>query len=184
MHKVQSKPSKVFALKGRKQVGSLTSAERGLLSTAVIYASAGGNFVPPMIIFPRKRMKVELQDVAPPGTTFECHSSGWMQLEIFSKWFEHFLQHAKPTLNDPVLLVLDGHMTHTRNLEFINNARKNFVTVLCLPPHCTHKLQPLDVSFMGPLNTFYNQAIEKFLRNNPGRPVTQFQVSRLLVKLT
>jgi hypothetical protein len=32
--------------------------------------------------------------------------------------------------------VLDGHVTHTKNLEFINMARENFVTVLCLPPRC------------------------------------------------
>lgn len=32
---------------------------------------------------------------------------------------------------------------------------------------------------MGPLNTYYVQAIEKFLRNNPGRVISQFQVSKL-----
>jgi len=32
---------------------------------------------------------------------------------------------------------------------------------------------------MGPLNTYYVQAIEKFLRNNPGRVASQFQVSKL-----
>ncbi|KAK9720207.1 hypothetical protein QE152_g22209 [Popillia japonica] len=41
-------------------------------------------------------------------------------------------------------------------------------------------MQPLDVSFMGPFNTFYVQAVEKYLKNNPGRVVSQFQVSRLL----
>ncbi|XP_025195696.1 tigger transposable element-derived protein 6-like [Melanaphis sacchari] len=176
---VQSKCSKILALKGRRQVGSLTSAERGVLSTIVVCMSAGGNFIPPMIIFPRVRMKAELQDGAPPGTIFHCHPSGWMQLDIFTEWFQHFINHAKPTAEDPVLLILDGHMTHTRNLKFIDLARKNHTTVVCLPPHCSHKLQPLDVSFMGPLNTFYVQAIEKFLRNNPGRVVSQFQVSKL-----
>ncbi|KAJ3616588.1 hypothetical protein MTP99_017334, partial [Tenebrio molitor] len=176
---VQSKSSKVFAAKGRKQVGSLTSAERGILSTVVICMSAGGIFVPPMIIFPRVRMKEELMDGAPPGTEFACHKSGWMQLEIFTRWFTHFLKYAKPTAEDPCLLILDGHVTHTKNLEFINMARENFVTVLCLPPHCSHKLQPLDVAFMGPLNTFYVQEIEKYLKNNPGRTISQFQVSKL-----
>ncbi|CAK8671200.1 unnamed protein product [Clavelina lepadiformis] len=32
---------------------------------------------------------------------------------------------------------------------------------------------------MFPLNTFYSQEIEKFLRDNPGRVVTQFQIGRL-----
>ncbi|XP_046681625.1 MFS-type transporter clz9-like [Homalodisca vitripennis] len=177
---VQTKSSKVFALKGRRQVGSLTSAERGVLSTFVVSMSAGGTFIPPMVIFPRQRMKVELQDGSPPGTVFACHPSGWMQTDIFTQWFEHFLRFAKPSKDDPVLLVLDGHATHTRNLDFIEKARKNHTTVVCIPPHCSHKLQPLDVAFMGPFNTYYVQAIERFLRNNPGRQVTQYQVSRLL----
>ncbi|XP_008188284.1 tigger transposable element-derived protein 6-like [Acyrthosiphon pisum] len=160
---VQSKCSNILALKGRRQVGSLTSAVRGVLSTIVVCMSAGENFIPPMIIFPRVRMKPELQDGAPPETIFHCHPSGWMQLEIFTEWFQHFINHAKPTAEDPVLLILDGHMTHTRNLQFIDLARINHTTVVCLPPHCSHELQPLDVSFMGPLNTYYVQAIEKFL---------------------
>lgn len=125
-------------------------------------------------------MKVELQDGAPPGTMFACYPSGWMQTDIFTQWFDHFLKHTKPSAEDPVLLILDGHATHTKNIDFIEKARNNHTTVVCLPPHCSHKLQPLDVAFMAPFNTFYVQAIEKFLRNNPGRVVTQFQVSKLL----
>lgn len=67
---VQSKSAKILAQKEKKQVGAITSAERGVLSTVVIFMAAGGNFIPPLIIFPRKRMKVELQDGAPPGTGF------------------------------------------------------------------------------------------------------------------
>ncbi|CAH2003933.1 unnamed protein product [Acanthoscelides obtectus] len=172
---VQNKSSKVLAKKGKKQVGAITSAERGVLSTVVICMAAGGNFIPPFIIFPRKRMKVELQDGAPPGTGFACHSSGWMP----SAWFKHFLKFAKPTEDDPALLILDGHNSHTKNLDLIDLARRNHTTVLCLPPHCSHRLQPLDVSFMGPLNKYYIRAVEKYLRNNPGRALTVFQFSKL-----
>lgn len=176
---VQSKSSKVFALKGRRQVGAMTSAERGVLSTFAICMSAGGSFVPPLVIFARKRMKPELTDGAPPGTVFSCFPTGWMQTEIFNDWYDHFLRHTKPTAGDPVLLVLDGHYTHTKNVMFLEKAKQNHTTVLCLPPHCSHKLQPLDVSFMNPLNTFFVQAVEKYLRNNPGRAISQYQISSL-----
>ncbi|KAJ8729016.1 hypothetical protein PYW07_006712 [Mythimna separata] len=173
---VQSKSSKILAQKGKKQVGAITTAERGVLSTVVICMTAGGSFIPPFIIFPRKRMK-ELQDGAPPGTGFACHSSGWMQLDIFTDWFKHFLKFAKPTEDDPALLILDGHNTHTTTLDFIVLERINHTTVLCLPPHCSHRLQPLDVSFMGPVNKYYIRAVEKYLR--PGRAITVFQFSKL-----
>ena len=176
---VQTKSNKVLARRGKKQVGTITSAERGVLSTAVICMSAGGNFIPPMLVFPRQRMKPELKDGAPPGTVFSCNGSGWMQMDTFGSWFEHFLNHVKPTNDDPALLIMDGHMTHTKNLDVVYRARENNVTLLTIPPHCSHKLQPLDVSYMGPLNTFYVAAVEKFHRNQPGRAVTQYQISKL-----
>lgn len=172
-------PSKILARKGKKQVGILSSAERGELSTVVACMSAGGNFIPPFIILPRARQNLALTDGAPPGTKFVFHRSGWMQAEIFTGWFDHFLLHTKPNEHDPVLLILDGHNSHTRNLDFLKKAKENHVTVVSIPPHCSHRLQPLDVSFMKPLSTAYTRSIELFLRNNPGRAVTLHQVARL-----
>lgn len=176
---VPGKNSKTFAKKGRKQVARVTSAERGVSATAVICTSAGGVFVPPMIIFSRKRMKPELKDGAPPGTIFGCNESGWMKLDMFEQWFDHFLHITKPSKEEPILLILDGHLTHTKNLNVLNKAKENNVIILCLPPHTTHKLQPLDVGVMYPFNTFMDQALEKWMNNNPGRIVTTFQISRI-----
>ena len=39
--------------------------------------------------------------------------------EFFFQWFLHFIKHTKPTKEDPVILVLVGHYSHTRNLEVI-----------------------------------------------------------------
>jgi len=80
---------------------------------------------------------------------------------------------------DAVILVLDGYYSHTRNLEIITLARENHVDIICLPPHSSHKMQPLDKTFMGPLNTFYCQEIEKWLRSHPGRVVTVYQISEI-----
>ncbi|XP_023934569.1 uncharacterized protein LOC112043401 [Bicyclus anynana] len=62
------KPHKILASTGRKQVGVITSAERGTNTTVVCCVNAIGTFVPPMMIFSRKNMKKELVDEAPPGT--------------------------------------------------------------------------------------------------------------------
>ncbi|XP_031328936.1 uncharacterized protein LOC116159965 [Photinus pyralis] len=171
--------SKIIAKRGRRQVGAISSAERGQLITAELCFSAAGNYVPPLLIFPRQRMKPELLDGAPPGTIAACHSSGWMQSEIFVQWLRHFINHTKPTENDPVLLLLDGHASHTKNLEAIKLARESHVVLLCFPPHCSHRMQPLDVGFMAPLSVYYGQAIKVWLRTNPGRVVTQFQIAKL-----
>jgi hypothetical protein len=49
-----------------------------------------------------------------------------MQLETFSAWFEHFLSHVKTKKSDDtVLLIMDGHMTHTKNLDVIVQERND-----------------------------------------------------------
>ncbi|KAJ8932978.1 hypothetical protein NQ318_011195 [Aromia moschata] len=127
-------------------------------------------------------LKAELMDGAPPGSIGKCHPSGWIQSHIFKEWIDHFIKHSKPSREDPIILSLDGHYTHTRNLDVINKARENHITLICLPPHSTHKLQPLDVALMAPLKTYYCQEIENWLKSNPGRTVSPYQIASLLGK--
>jgi len=176
---VPTKQSKVLALRGKRQAGGLVSEERGQLVTAETCMSASGNYMPIMFVFPRQRAKQELLDDAPPGTTAEYHPSGWMQKDIFVKWFQRFVEFSKPTEEKPVLLLLDGHSTHTKSIELIDVARKNNVILLCFPPHCTHRMQPLDVSFMAPVSHYYSEEVRKWLQSHPGRVVTINQIGKL-----
>ena len=75
------------------------------------------------------------------------------------------------------MLIFHGHATHTKNITLIEMERENHVHTLVIPPHRSHRLQPLDVSFMGPLNTYYEQAARVWLRNHPGSVVTIHQVA-------
>ena len=174
------KCQKVVAMKGRHQVGAITSGERGTNTTGVFCISSSGVYIPPMLIFKRKRMKEELKDGAPAGTIFHCNDSGWMDTDGFNIWLRHFISVVKPTPQEKVLLLLDGHVSHTKNLEAILKARESGVIMLSLPPHTTHRLQPLDVSFFKPLQTYYGQEGEKWLRSHAGRGITPYHVSQLL----
>ncbi|KAG5897621.1 hypothetical protein JTB14_028889 [Gonioctena quinquepunctata] len=149
---VQTRNSKVFALKGRRQVGAITSEafNVGSLESAVV------KFIHPFIIFSRKNMKAELADRA--GPEFACTPSGWMQ----TKPCQAFGRSSSPS--------------NFRWACDTYKARENHTTVICLPPHCSHKLQPLDATFKA----YYIQECEKFPRNNPGRAITQYQISKLL----
>lgn len=176
---VPKKRSKCLALRGKRQVGCLTSAERGILVTAETCMNAAGNFMPTMFVFPRERAKPELLDDAPPGSTAAYHPSGWMQKNIFLMWFKMFIDFSKPTKDKAVLLLLDGHSTHTKSLELLELARAHNIILLCFPPHTTHRLQPLDVSFMAPLSSYYSQEVQKWLQMHPGRAVTISQIGKL-----
>jgi hypothetical protein len=46
-------PDGIIARKGRKQIGSITSGERGTLVTVCLAVSATGTSIPPYFVFPR-----------------------------------------------------------------------------------------------------------------------------------
>ena len=135
----------------------------------------------PLDYFPplRAPKNVNIIEKAPPGTIASYHPCGWMQTDIFLKWFDHFLSFVMPSKKRPVLLLLDGHATHTKNMEFIMKARENYVTVICFPPHCSHRLQPLDVSFMTPFRSSYSNEVRIWLRTHYPRVVTEYQIPEL-----
>lgn len=175
---VQKRSQKVYAAKGRKQVGSLSSAERGQHVTVVCAMNAIGTYVPPAFIFPRKRLKEELMNGAPPGSISFAQEKGWMTSEIFTKWLQHFLRYTKASNDNKVLLLLDGHGSH-KGLESLEFAKANGIVVFCFPAHCSHHVQPLDVGFFRPLHTYYGQEIQTWLRQNPGKAVTPFKIANL-----
>ena len=74
---VCQKPQHILAKRGKKNVGILTSAERGKNITVVCCISASGTYVPSMFVFPRVRMKPELMDRTPTGSIGDC-SKNWM----------------------------------------------------------------------------------------------------------
>ena len=128
-----------------------------------------------MFIFPRKRLKPELLDNAPNGSIGGASPSGWINEDLFSKWFEHFLKVTLPKHRyEPVVLIMDGHCSHTRNLTVIEEARDNNVVLIALPSHCTHRLQTLDILFFKSLNSHYDQEVQCWLRLHPGIVVTVY----------
>jgi len=177
MKTVQQQHSKVIAVRGKKQVGSITSSERGKNVTVVCCANASGHFLPPLFVFPRKRMNPVFMDHAPTSSKGFAQDNGWMTMELFKVYLEHFVEMVKPSPDKPVCLILDGHSSHTRSLEAVDYAKSSGVILLSLPPHTTHRLQPLDVGFFKPLQTYYDRYISTWLRTHPGRTFTEYQVA-------
>lgn len=164
------KPRKIIAKKGQKQVAKVTSAERGTTVTICCAVNATGNSVPPFFIFPRQNVQEYMTVGAPPGSLAVAHASGWMTEENFEKYLTHFIKFAKCSLDNKVLLILDNHKSHMspNGLEICKN---NGIILLTLPPHTSHKLQPLDVSVYGPFKTYFNQESDSFMVNNPGKTI-------------
>lgn len=101
-------PGYIIASKGQKRVGSITSWERGKNVTVICAISASGTFIPPVFIFPRKRMDNKLSKNGPPGALYQCTKNGWTNENIFLVWLKHFFNYCKPTADEKVLLILDN----------------------------------------------------------------------------
>ena len=173
--------AKVIACRNEKQVGKLTSGERGALVTVLYAFNAAGNSVPPMLVFSRVKLRDHMMKGAPPDSIGVANSSGWMSAACFTEFIKHFIKHTKCSKDRPAILILDNHDSHI-SIKTINLSKENGVTLLTLPPHCSHKLQPLDRSVYDPFKTFYNQDANAFMVNYPGKTITIYDVAELVGK--
>ena len=131
---LQHKHTKILGLKGKRQIFSLQSAERGSLVTVVTCLSPTGHFIPPLLLFPKKIWNKNWW-MAHRWINLRVPSLGVdTERDFFPQWFLHFIKHTKPTKEDPLILVSDRHYSHTRKLEVITWARENHVDIIRLPP--------------------------------------------------
>jgi transposase len=170
------KPHKIIAPKGSKQVAAVTSQERGQLVTACCTINALGNTIPPFMVFPRVHFKNHMLLGAPPGAAGSAHPSGWMTSCNFVLYLKHFIKYSHCSVNQPALLILDNHESHV-SIESIDLCKANGVILLTIPPHCSHRLQPLDVAVYGPLKRHYSNACTSWLHGHPGVPMTIMNVA-------
>lgn len=163
----------VVARKGTKQVGQVVSGERGNLVTMCVAVNAAGNTVPPVFIFPRARMHDTLMVGSVAGSLGLVNSptSGWITGVLFIKVLEHLVKFTQCSEKSPILLIMDNHESHC-TLDAILFARSNGIVILTIPPHCSHRIQPLDVSILGPFKGQLAVVQNDWLINNPGKKIS------------
>ena len=143
----------VVAVKGLKQIGSVTSGEKGSLVTMCVVVCAARNLVLPMFIFQRQNFKDHFIRDGPTGCVGVTHPPGWMTTENILVFIKYSAKHARPSTEKPVLLLLDNHHSHL-GIETPNFAKANGIIMLSFPPHCFHTLQPLDHTVVGPFKKY------------------------------
>jgi len=62
---------------------------------------------------------------------------------------------------------MDGHSSHI-NMRFIDFCDNHSIILGILPPHSTHRLQPLDVGIFSPLSTAYSNEIDHLIQSSQG----------------
>lgn len=180
-----SDPSKTKVVGKKGLPSTRTTSGPGRENTTVLFAAnAAGGKAPPLIVF--KGKSVWDQWTADEGTGFQdmayaATSNGWMEAGVFRKYLEKTFV---PCLGQdrPVLLLYDGHATHV-GLDVIQFAIRERITILKLPPHSSHLLQPLDLTVFRSLKGSWDEALVKWQRKYLGTKLSKKGFSQLIGEL-
>jgi hypothetical protein len=178
----EHKPPKIVA--GKMYKAQAVTSGKSQTITMIGCANAVGQQVPPFFVFPGKRMIDSLLEGASPGTSGTVSDSGWSNSAIFEKYMKEHLVKYLPARDSSsyVLVLYDGHKSHV-TIPLIEWAVEQHIILFVLPPHCSHILQPLDVSCYGPLELAWNSACHKYLRESGGSVITRYDVCSIACRV-
>jgi hypothetical protein len=127
--------------------------------------SKGWSIPPFFIVKGKKHLSGWFRENIPGNWMIATSTNGWTSNTLGLEWLQHFHTHTKDRcMGKKRLLTLDGHESH-QSAEFIEFCKQNDIIPVCMPPHTSHLLQPLDVGCFGPLKKAYNKEIETLTRN-------------------
>lgn len=176
------KPPKI--LTGKTYKAQAVTGGKSQTVTVIGGGNALGHQIPPYFVFPGVRMQPGFLDGATPGVSANMSESGWSNTDIFHDYMQRHLEPLLPPrdADNKVLILYDGHKSHV-SLSLIEWAKQNHIILFVLPPHCSHLLQPMDVSCFGPFETAWNSACHHHLRTSGGSVVTKNDVCSIACKV-
>jgi hypothetical protein len=162
-----SSSSKVAVL--ADTVGRATVIQPGnrMWSTVIETINATGWALPPFVILQGKsQMKQWYKDLQTKKWKITVSPNGWTNDKIGVQFINHFHRWTKDRITGTYrLLLLDGHGSHATP-DFEQFCRQNGIITLCLPPHTSHILQPLDVACFGPVKRAYSNHVQDLARKS------------------
>jgi hypothetical protein len=135
-------------------------------TTLIQGVSATGRVIPPFLIFAGKVLISNwFTEDLPRNWVIQVSPTGWTNNDLALAWLEHFDTHTKPVgVGAYRLLIIDGHESHC-SIDFQDRCKEKKIIALCMPPHSSHLLQPLDVACFSPLKRAYGDEILALARD-------------------
>ena len=101
-----------------------------------------------------------------------------MKQDIFPQVLKPFIDNMSVSKDQPGVLIMDNHNSHI-TIEAVELAKEHGLSLLTLPPHCSHKLQPLDVGVFGAFKKFYTTFCDEWHLSHPGETLSLYYVAEL-----
>lgn len=113
-----------------------------------------------------------------PDAQYHVTPSGWTIDELFLVWLTNIVKYATTTVDEPILIVLYNHCSQATP----NYCRENNITLLSLSPDSSHRMQPLHLTFLGPLTKTYNSELDIYLKFYYLSQITVYEEASLFDK--
>jgi hypothetical protein len=134
--------------------------------TVIEAVNSTGWALPSYVIFKAtKYLQEGWFETLPNDWKINISDNRWTTDKIGMDWLiNHFIPHTNGRVMGRYrMLVLDGHGSHL-TAKFDCTCTENYIIPICMPPHSSHLLQPLDVSCFAVLKRQYGQLVEQRMR--------------------
>jgi hypothetical protein len=132
--------------------------------TLVQGVGATGKRIPPFLIFAGKVLISNwFTEDLPRDWVIQVSPTGWTNNDLALAWLKHFNSHAKP-VGVYRLLIINSHKSYC-SVAFQDLCKEKKIITICMPPHSSHLLQPLDVACFSPLKRIYSDEISALARS-------------------
>ncbi|KAF2880861.1 hypothetical protein ILUMI_25316 [Ignelater luminosus] len=131
-------PSQVKVVDEKRKVAHRVTEGPGKESFSVLME---GEKLPPLIIFKGKNVWdtwLAKKDDEYPGMSYAANQNGWIETATFANYYERTFSNSIPE-ERPVVLIYDGHSSHT-SIGLRDKAMRQQVVILKLPPRTSHLL--------------------------------------------
>lgn len=158
---------KVICRRGSKYPETIVNATK-ISFTVMFCANAAGEAIPPYIVFKAENLWTTWTRDGPEGARYNRTKSGWMDSATFEDWF---LNHLLPKLKkkEGRKVIIGDNLASHINKKVLSECEKYDIAFVCLPPHATHILQPLDVAYFRPLKCKWRQILLNWKNSQMGR---------------
>lgn len=160
------KENLVLARKGNKNAYIKSGSNEKECLSVLVGGSAAGDLCPPMIILDYKRVPSEVANSIPKDWGIGLSESGWSTYDIFFCFTVNvFYPWVKENVGLPVVLFVDGHMSHL-SYQLSVFCAKNEIILVALYPNSTHILQPMDVAIFRTLKSGWREHVNQWKIQN------------------
>jgi hypothetical protein len=152
---------KLLFRRGVRDAQAILPSEGKAMYTVLFAGNAAGEYLPPYVIYKAKNLYSSWMINGPPGTAYNVTKSGWMEDTVFEAWFlTIFIPHTS-NKEKPIVLFLDGHNSHL-TYKTVCSAKEADIMIICLPPHTSGALQPLDVAVFKSTKSKWRKILQKY----------------------